>query len=63
MLNDTEQHAAGILRLYGDHGTPVVVLKSHGRDRSVYGLNPASFEPFLSNFSGDGTKTDVFGGR
>jgi hypothetical protein len=61
VLNDAEQHAAGIFRLFGAHDTPVVVLKSHGRDRSVYGLNPTSTDPFLANYAGDGKKVDVFG--
>jgi hypothetical protein len=61
VLNDVQQRAAGIFRLFGSRETPVVVLKSQGRDRSVYGLNPGSTEPFLANYSGDGTKSDVFG--
>lgn len=61
VLNDPEQRAAGIFRLYGPHDTPVVVLKNQGRDRSVYGLNASSTEPFLSNYSGDGKKINVFG--
>jgi hypothetical protein len=61
VLNDPQQRAAGIFRLFGAHDTPVVVLKSQGRDRSVYGLNPTSLDPFLANYAGDGKKTDVFG--
>jgi hypothetical protein len=61
VLNDTQQHAAGIFRLFGGHETPVVVLKNQGRDRSIYGLNASSLEPFLTNYSGDGKRTDVFG--
>jgi hypothetical protein len=61
VLNDAQQRAAGIFRLFGAHDTPVVVLKSQGRDRSVYGLHPTSTEPFLANYSGDGKKSDVFG--
>jgi hypothetical protein len=61
VLNDAEQHAAGIFRLFGAHDTPVVVLKSKGRDRSVYGLNPTSTDPFLANYASDGKKSDVFG--
>jgi hypothetical protein len=61
VLNDAEQHAAGIFRLFGARDTPVVVLKSQGRDRSVYGLNPTSMDPFLANYTGDGKKSDVFG--
>jgi hypothetical protein len=63
VLNDPSQRAAGIFRLYGPHDTPVVVLKSQGRDRSIYGLNASSTEPFLTNYSGDGKQTDVFGAR
>jgi len=59
--NDTQQRAAGIFRLFGSRDTPVVVLKAQGRDRSVYGLNPASTDPFLANYASDGRKSDVFG--
>jgi len=61
VLNDAQQHAAGIFRLYGGKETPVVVLKNNGRDRSIYGLNPSSTEPFLVNYSNDGKKTGAFG--
>jgi hypothetical protein len=61
VLNDSQQHAAGIFRLFGARDTPVIVLKSQGRDRSVYGLNPTSTDPFLANYAGDGAKADVFG--
>lgn len=61
VLNDAEQHAAGIFRLFGPHDTPVVVLKNGGRDRSVFGLNPNSLDPFLANYAADGKKSDVFG--
>jgi hypothetical protein len=61
VLNDPEQRAAGIFRLFGARDTPVIVLKNQGRDRSIYGLNPSSMDPFLSNYAGDGKKSDVFG--
>ena len=61
VLNDARQRAAGIFRLFGAHDTPVVVLKSEGRDRSIYGLNSNSMDPFLVNYTGDGKKSDVFG--
>lgn len=61
VLNDSRQSAAGIFRLFGARETPVVVLKSMGADRSVFGLNPGSTEPFLVNYSADGKKTAVFG--
>jgi hypothetical protein len=61
VLNDPEQHAAGIFRLFGAHDTPVVVLKNKGRDRSIYGLNAATTEPFLTNYAGGGSRSDVFG--
>jgi hypothetical protein len=61
VLNDPQQHAAGIFRLFGSRDTPVLVLKSQGRDRSVYGLDPSSTDPFLANYAGDGAKSDVFG--
>jgi len=61
VLNDTQRQAAGIFRLYGGRETPVVVLKNKGQDRSVYGLNPNSTEPFLVNYSSDGKKTSAFG--
>jgi hypothetical protein len=61
VLNDSQQLAAGIFRLYGAQETPVVVLKNKGADRSIFGLNPGSTEPFLVNYSGDRKKTAVFG--
>jgi hypothetical protein len=61
VLNDTHQAAAGIFRLYGTQETPVVVLKSKGADRSIFGLNPVSMDPFLVNYSADRKKTDIFG--
>jgi hypothetical protein len=61
VLNDTQQRAAGIFRLHGGRETPVVVLKNNGQDRSIYGLNPNSTEPFLVNYSADGKKTSTFG--
>lgn len=63
VLNDGEQRAAGIFRLFGPRDTPVVVLKAQGRDRSIYGLNANSTDPFLTNFSSDGKKSDVFGNQ
>jgi hypothetical protein len=61
VLNDPQQRAAGIFRLFGSRDTPVVVLKNQGRERSIYGLDPTSTDPFLVNYSGDGAKHDVFG--
>ena len=61
VLNDSRQLAAGIFRLFGAQETPVVVLKNKGADRSIFGLNPGSTEPFLVNYSVDGKKTAVFG--
>lgn len=61
VLNDTQQQAAGIFRLYGGRETPVVVLKNKGQDRSIYGLNASSTEPFLVNYANDGKKTSAFG--
>jgi len=61
VLNDTEQRAAGIFRLYGGRETPVVVLKNQGRDRSIYGLNATSTEPFLVTYSNTGKEARVFG--
>jgi len=61
VLNDPQQRAAGIFRLFGPHDTPVVVLKNEGRDRSIYGLNPASIEPFIANYGAGGEKSNVFG--
>ncbi|HEY2781393.1 MAG TPA: hypothetical protein VGI90_11485 [Steroidobacteraceae bacterium] len=61
VLNDTHNEAAGIFRLFGGQETPVVVLKNKGADRSVFGLNPASTDPFLVNYSSDRKKTAVFG--
>jgi len=61
VLNDTHQAAAGIFRLFGPQETPVVVLKNKGADRSIFGLNPGSTEPFLVNYSAERKKTAVFG--
>lgn len=61
VLNDTQQQAAGIFRLFGGRETPVLVLKNHGRDRSIYGLNPSSTEPFLVNYSNESNKASAFG--
>jgi hypothetical protein len=61
VLNDSQELAAGIFRLFGGHETPVLVLKHKGQDRSIYGLNPASTDPFLTNYARDQKKTDVFG--
>jgi hypothetical protein len=61
VLNDPQQRAAGIFRLFGPRDAPVLVLKSQGRDRSVYGLDPSSTDAFLANYASDGTKSDVFG--
>ena len=61
VLNDTHQAAAGIFRLFGAQETPVVVLKNKGADRSIFGLNPNSTDPFLVNYSADRKKTEVFG--
>jgi hypothetical protein len=62
VLNDSRQLAAGIFRLFGSQETPVVVLKNKGQDRSIFGLNPGSTDPFLVNYSGDRKQTAVFGG-
>ncbi len=62
VLNDSRQLAAGIFRLFGGQETPVVVLKHKGADRSIFGLNPGSTEPFLVNYSADRKQTAVFGG-
>lgn len=61
VLNDTHQAAVGIFRLFGAQETPVLVLKNKGADRSIFGLNPGSTEPFLVNYSEDRKKTAVFG--
>lgn len=61
VLNDSQELAAGIFRLFGGHETPVLVLKHKGQDRSIYGLNPNSTDPFLTNYAGDQKRTDIFG--
>jgi hypothetical protein len=61
VLNDVQQNAAGIFRLFGPHETPVVVLKNGGTDRSIYGLNPGTLDPFLVNLGPGGRKTPIFG--
>jgi hypothetical protein len=61
VLNDTHNEAAGIFRLFGGQETPVVVLKNKGADRSIFGLNPSTTDPFLVNYSTDHKKTALFG--
>ncbi|MEA3140585.1 MAG: hypothetical protein QOK23_2754 [Gammaproteobacteria bacterium] len=61
VLNDTHSEAAGIFRLFGGQETPVVVLKNKGADRSIFGLNPSSTDPFLVNYSADRKESAVFG--
>ncbi len=61
VLNDTHQLAAGIFRLFGSQETPVVVLKNKGADRSIFGLNPSSTDPFLVNYTANANKTAIFG--
>lgn len=61
VLNDAQQRAAGIFRLFGSRDTPAVVLKNKGQDRSVYGLDPSSADPFLVNYDGKGSKNNAFG--
>jgi hypothetical protein len=62
VLNDTNQKAAGIFRLFGGNETPVVVLKNKAADRAILGLNPVSTDPFLVYYAADGKKTELFGG-
>jgi len=61
VLNDTSRRAAGIFRLFGAHDAPVLVLKHDGADRSIYGLNAATLEPFQVNIAQDGRRSAVFG--
>lgn len=61
VLNDVQQRAVGIFRVFGTRETPVVVLKNQGQDRSIYGLNAGSTDPFLVNYSRDGRKLSLFG--
>ena len=61
VLNDVQQRAVGIFRVFGNRETPVVVLKNQGQDRSIYGLNAGSTDPFLVNYARDGKKLSVFG--
>jgi len=61
VLKDTRKRAAGVFGFFGAHETPVVVLKNEGQDRSIYGLNPSSTEPFIVNIAPGGKKNNVFG--
>jgi len=61
VLNDTNQNAAGIFRLFGNNETPVVVLKNKAMDRAILGLNPVSTDPFLVYYAIDGKRTELFG--
>src|SRR5260370_8292865 len=57
VLNDTQQRAAGIFRLYGGGQPPVGVLKNQGGGRSLYRPQPTSTQTFFVHLSPAGTKT------
>lgn len=61
VLNDENDQAVQIFRTVGGTNAPVLVMKSHGQDRIVLGLNFTSTEPFFVYYDDKGTKTKVFG--
>lgn len=61
VLNDEREQAVQIFRTFGSGHAPVLVMKSDGKDRIVFGLNPQSKEPFLTLFDPAGNKASIFG--
>jgi hypothetical protein len=61
VLNDENELATQIFRTVGTNNAPVLVFKSHGQDRMVFGLNFIDAEPFLVHYDSKGAKTTVFG--
>jgi hypothetical protein len=62
VLNDENEQAVEIFRTVGPQNAPVLVMKSHGRDRIVMGLNwTGEREPFLVLYDASGTKQTIFG--
>jgi hypothetical protein len=63
-LSDNTGHVRALLRLAGDHQSPVLIMKdSSGKDRLVMGLSltdPAQ-EPFLAVTDKDGHRKMIFG--
>jgi hypothetical protein len=62
VLNDENEQAVQIFRTVGSESAPVLVMKAHGRDRIVMGLNSSTGqEPFLVFYDAQGVKHSVFG--
>jgi hypothetical protein len=62
VLNDENEQAVQIFRTVGSQSAPVLVMKAHGRDRIVMGLNSSTGqEPFLVLYDAQGVKQTVFG--
>lgn len=62
VLNDENEQAVELFRTVGDKQSPVLVLKSQGKDRIVMGLNfNGEQDPFLVHYDAQGKKTPVFG--
>jgi hypothetical protein len=57
VLNDSDQNAAGLFRLVGNHQVPYVIFKKGGRDRGILGLTgAASDRVFFSEHGNSGTR-------
>lgn len=61
VLNDERERAVQIFRTVGGRSSPVLVMKSDGRDRIVMGLDGASQDPFFVLYDAAGVKQTVFG--
>lgn len=57
-LFDDKNNAVGLFRVAGSQGSPVLVMKSNGRDRMIVGLgmNEAAQEPFIEYYDSKGEK-------
>lgn len=63
VLMDEQSRAVGLFRLAGANQSPVLVMKSDGRDRMIMGLNMngPGHEPFLVTYDESGQKKEIFG--
>lgn len=61
VLNDEHERAVQIFRTVGARSSPVLVMKSEGRDRIVMGLDGAGQDPFFVLYDAAGVKQTIFG--